>query len=473
MTDRPARRPVRRVAAAYAALGAGWCALAWGVAPRLIAAAYQGRSLPALNRVFQRHSAHPLPHYLGLWNALAGAVLLAGGLHLAFVLIVLRPGAAGERRRLSRGLVLVGAAFLGLTVLSGPRHDYVADLLIWDATLRGGDPWWIVPARAAPLNAYGPLFNVLAVLAWVNPLAPKLGFAFTMLLFAAWLEGAAHRAGPGAPGAWPALLGNPYVWVETAYFGHFDVLVGVACVAALHARRHQRDARAGACLAAGALVKFLPVVLLPFLALDGRRVRLRLAAVATAVTALGMGASVAAWGPSTFRPVVLAGRRHSQVLSVFRFLRGRWSPLRAVAAAPDCDALALPCLAAALACLFAWCWARRVEPAAAAVSALLATLLLYPVGFAQYQIVLLLAAVYWWCVAFRGPRGGALAAGLWAYFGWLASFNVFSAWTGGVIHPDDPWAWVADVAGLPTFVLGSYLLWQVVRVANRRAAVGS
>ena len=44
----------------------------------------------------------------------------------------------------------------------------------------GHDPWFTVFGEFgdAPLNAYGPLFNFLAAVAWVNPLAPKVLFAY-------------------------------------------------------------------------------------------------------------------------------------------------------------------------------------------------------------------------------------------------------------------------------------------------------
>jgi hypothetical protein len=35
------------------------------------------------------------------------------------------------------------------------------------------------------------------------------------------------------------------------------------------------------------------------------------------------------------------------------------------------------------------------------------------------------------------------------------------------MQPDGPWGWVADRVGLPTFVLGSYLLVSLLRVAGR------
>ena len=98
-----------------------------------------------------------------------------------------------------------------------------------------------IPGRVEHLetqfNAYGPLFNALAPLVWVNPLANKLLFAFSYLAYVIWLiKDLAPRQGLVTL-SWPWLslwLLNPFPWVEIAYFGYFDVLVGLACVAAVH-----------------------------------------------------------------------------------------------------------------------------------------------------------------------------------------------------------------------------------------------
>ena len=161
---------LRRLATIYALLALYWLVLSVWVVPPVLTAAYQGRGLGPINQFFSgRRGRHSVEHYLELWRAFAGAVLLAGGLHLGVVVAAAR---TGLRRR--RAFAVFALAFLGLTVASGPRHDYVADLEIWDRVLRGEDPWWILEDRQAPLNAYGPLFNVQAVLVPVNPLAPKL-----------------------------------------------------------------------------------------------------------------------------------------------------------------------------------------------------------------------------------------------------------------------------------------------------------
>lgn len=457
----------RRRAAAYLALGLAWAVLAGAVAPALIEAAYRGQGPAPLNRFFEGRTARPLDHYLWLWRSAWVAVLIAGACHLALWSRVDRFD--GRSRRVLVGFAL---AFLGVTLLSGPRHDYVADLEIWDEVMAGRDPWWLQPGRGYPLNAYGPLFNALAPVAWLNPMAPKLLFASAYLLFAVGqLE--RLRANRGLAAGLPlagqaAWLWNPLPWVEIAYFGHFDILVALACLVASRARLAGRDRASGAWLAAGVLLKYLPIVILPFLAVEGRRVRWRLLLAALGLTAAGLAASLLAWGPSTFRPLEFAATRGSNLLSIFRFLRGEYSPLRRLEGDWDSDAWSLPVMAVGGLAVFAWCQARRVGPAVAPTLAVLTTLLGYRVGFVQYQIVpfVLLSgaavdAPAWW----GSSRLRAVAAA--AYFGWLAAFDLFYASIHGVIDPAGPWAWVEDAAGLPTFLLGLFLLGALLRGSGR------
>ena len=81
--------------------------------PHLIRDAYEGRSLPRLNRVFRRQISHPLGHYLDLWQSFWQALLLAWWFHLLVVVVTLALDRrlAGKRgRRTSRGL---GASIAG------------------------------------------------------------------------------------------------------------------------------------------------------------------------------------------------------------------------------------------------------------------------------------------------------------------------------------------------------------------------
>jgi hypothetical protein len=424
----------------YATLGAGWAGFAHWVAPPIIAAAYEGRSLWILNEVFQGRRPHPIEYYFNLWNAFAGAILLAGVLHLAIVLLIVNIGRHRKREgllldagragsRASVVLIVLSAGFLALTVLIGPRADYSTFLEEWDAVLSGLNPWWLQEAPGVPLNAYGPLFNVLALLAWVNALAPKLIFAFAYLAYVIWLiRGYGARRRP-VDLSWPVAilwLMNPFPWVEIACWGNFDVLVALACVAAVHGRVRDKDILSGICLALGILLKYLPIVLLPFLVFDQRRFRIRLFSSCSVLVTLGLGISVVVWGTSTFQPLKFAAMRESGG-SIFALLRGDSSPLWLVWDSPNVDWLALPCLSAAGLSIFAWCVIRRTGPALSAVLAVLVTLLFYQFVLIRYQMVLFCLISYWALSEWEQlKRHSFLTTLLIGYFGWLASLDLIN-----------------------------------------------
>ena len=375
---------------------------------------------------------------------------------------------------IDRWLIGFALVFLMFTVLSGPRQDYVAFLEIWDGGSRGARP--LVGSRAVGLSAQRLRAAVQrpGAAGRVERAGTEAALRAGLLPFRRPLleagPAAAGRRGQGFPAlgllAW---LMSPFAWVEIAYFGHFDVLVAIACVAAVAWFLRGREVLAGASLALGFLLKLIPVVIVPFFALD-------LGAAASASGSwpaalvpmvLGYGVSFLIWGSATFRPFGFGYQRGSTLLSIFRFLRGGASPLRWFMADANVDAWSTPCLVVAGLVVFLICQWRRTDPATSALAAVLTTLLFYQVGFIQYQMIVFLLMAYWlgrYAPALAQDRGLAVAIG--GYFGWLTLFDLFYAYAGGIIHADGPWGWVDDWVGLPTFLLGSFLLVKLLRWRN-------
>ena len=166
------------------------------------------------------------------------------------------------------------------------------------------------------------MFNLLAPLVWVNVLANKLLFSFSYLVYVVWLiKDFGPRRG-FVVFSWPLvllLLLNPFPWWEIAYLGYFDILVGLACVAAVHWRVRGKDWLSGACLALGILLKFMPIVILPFLAFSGRRFHSRLIISCVGVVVLGLVVSVLVWGTSTFAPLTFAATRNAEYVDLHSF----------------------------------------------------------------------------------------------------------------------------------------------------------
>src|SRR5262249_55289824 len=166
-------------------------------------------------------------------------------LHLALVLFVIGidlkhrvrpPNTLGRAQSVNFVLIAFSAAFLALTALSWVRADYPGYVDEWMAVLAGRDPWLDDKSRKS-FSAYGPLFNVLAPLVLINPLANKLLFASSYLAYVTWLikDFAPRRRFVTLSRPWLGLwLLNPFPWVEIAYLGYSDVLVALACVGAVH-----------------------------------------------------------------------------------------------------------------------------------------------------------------------------------------------------------------------------------------------
>lgn len=428
-----------------------WLVGAYGIVPRVIASAYRGESVERLNRVFATRRGKPLEHFLQLWWDLANALNLAALTWLGLAWWFAR---RIDDRKHRNALVVHAGLFLLVTVLAGPRHDYVAFAEIWASILKGSDPWAIHPVYGYATHAYGPAFNLLALPFAIHPMLPKILFAAAFLLYTSTL-----------PATWLTRLLSLFAWTEVAWFGHFDVLVGLCCVASARWARTKPIA-CGGMLGLGVLLKIVPIALAPFAAMEAWRPRWKAALTIVATVVIGYTLSYLIWGPSVFRPFGFAAGRGSTFASIFRFLRGEWSPLRLLADRPDLDRFAGPALLLGGLALFAWTRFRNTPAATGMTLAAFLTVLLYQVGFLQYQMVAVLLLVDLLRDRRRAASSPLMAAAL-LDLGWLAVLNLWYASVGGVIHPGDPWAWADEWVGLPTFGCGLFVVVCLVRESRR------
>ena len=426
------RRLLSPIIATYASVCILWIGFADGVAPNIIANAYNEQSLSVLNWVFQGHRSLPIGHYFDRWSEITTAVLIATILHLVIVLSIIGSDhkyllvlgtSSKPDTRTNFVLIVFSAAFLALTALSPTWGDYNLYVSQWKTVLEGRDPWLFDNINS---SAYGPLFNLLSPLAWINPRANKLFFAFAYLAYLIWLvKDFAPRRGIVVL-SWPLSclwLLNPFPWLAIACLGYFDVLVALACVAAVHNLIGRKDGISGTCLALGILLKYMPIVILPFLVFGERRLHFRLFIVCVGVVIFGLIMSVLVWGTSTFLPIAHATTGHSY-----------WSIYEVLAALrPDyVDPfvwLEKPLLVTFGLGMFVWCVLCRSRPAISAVLAISVTLLFYRIGYIHYQMVPFVLIVYWvfseWQQLVERPTLVTLLGG---YFGLLAILDFPINW---------------------------------------------
>ena len=252
-------------------------------------------------------------------------------------------------------LAIIAAAFLAVAIIAPLRQDYFFYLEIWYHVQRGENPWFTVWGQngQAPLNAYGPLFNLLAGLAWINPAMPQTGPQLCVHPFCDRYDPELRDRPSSVRDAGSRIA---RAVLESLSVGRGRVLRPFRPPgrARLRGRRpgvgRGWDITSGLSLAGGVLLKYLPIVLLPFLAIDGdrSRPRVRFLAASLATIAVGLAESWLIWGSSTFLPLMLAATRQATTLSIFRFLHGRYSPLYRLGISGNYESFSTPAMLLAL-----------------------------------------------------------------------------------------------------------------------------
>jgi len=355
-------------------------------------------------------------------------------------------------------LLATGFWFVYAIQTSG-RLDYNAYLTQWQMVVDAQSPPW----GEHSTNAYGPLYNLLALPYMIDPFLPKLLFVFTWMWASMFLIGQAIKC-DDRPSlhAWPVavfMLTGPFLALLIAHYGYFDILPAWLCLMAVHFRMRQRDGLSGAALAGAVLLKFYPLALLPFLMLDRRGLRLRIQLGAWCVGLIGIGMLMGwlIWGQSVLHPLSFAGERPSKWLSIFRFLRGPYSPLALGMENPNADHLSLPAIVVLGGGAWLVCWWRRVPLIPACVIGVSIALQFYKVGHVQFQILLVLLILYWLATGgllSREHRPAMIA--VLAYLLWLTGFVIVYAVLRRVSR-EGLLISIRDYAGLVGFIMTVWL----------------
>jgi hypothetical protein len=365
-------------------------------------------------------------------------------------------------------LAAVGVAALAFAYASGPRHDYLSFLMMWDGILDGKDPW--DAAATGRTNAYPPLYVALAPLTLVHRLLPKLLFTAAWLAVAGWfvrLYAARSDTRHGAALVLGYFVLLPYFWVEVALYGHFDILPAIGTLLALHLTLQGRELAGGVILGLATLLKIFPLAALPFLLVTHRRNPARLAGGCALTIAVGALAGYALWGTSAFKPLSFAAQRESRLLSIFQFLRGDYSPLRLVTDAPNVDWLSKILLAVAMTALLAAAARRHMHPVVAVTSAFVVLFALYTLGNPQFQMIVFLLVPYLYVTLPASVRlSPLLVVPVAAYLAWYSAFDVVYV-VGGMLV-EWPWNVLRQVVGLPTFLIAAAALAGLVSAGGAR-----
>jgi hypothetical protein len=339
-----------------------------------------------------------------------------------------------------------------VTILGGIRHDYIAYLEQWQLVLDGTDPW-------STNSAYGPLHNAFAVLVPLHPLVPKLVTAAALLLVNALLLAALLATRPARQWrtTYVIAFGANILVLSTAFWlGLNDAFVAALILCAVLARRDGRLVLAGVLLGLAALDKYYPALLIPFFAIDQRRVEPRLILAGLVTFFAGMGVAIWLWGTDWIEAIVFGVSRDATILSIIRPIAmlgrslgvGEITDLLVRFNGP----LVLLVWIAALIAV----WLRRDAWLVGACWGFFAVLLTYKVGNPQFWVswLALVAAL----PLLNTSQADRLARLSWPFALFLTLFQLGYLLLVPAYYQGQ-WRWVNDVVGVPAFVLGVWLLW--------------
>ncbi|MEL4894849.1 glycosyltransferase 87 family protein [Crocosphaera sp. Alani8] len=341
--------------------------------------------------------------------------------------------------------------------------DYGAYLVQWSRVLTGENPWDL---NEPIFNAYGPLYNSIAIFSHVHPLLPKLIFSLSWIAISLYLMKILYQRYSEDSLTMLAgflfLFANPFLWISISMQGFFDILPAICCVMAVIFRSKRRFILAALFLAIGFLFKFYPIVLFPILVIDNRRIRVLPGITYFIFITVGFLVSFLIWGESTFNPLIFASARDSKILSIFFFLKSRFSPLRLFTEQPNLDNYSNYTMIIGYLVVVFYTWKRRIESSLSAIIYMMIVLVLYRTGHFQFFTSIFLISPFWYATTnLSKSRKEKILVPISIYLYWITILHLTFYLFKGI----GPWPWslFREIAGLPNLLLS---LWTIVTVVR-------
>jgi hypothetical protein len=298
--------------------------------------------------------------------------------------------------------------FLGLAICSPVIGDYCPYLQQWHNTYLRLDPWanygnlkpivhipwfnfcgnYYITAR----NAYGPLFNVYGLTSIIFPTIPRAIGAILFLIIS-WEIVREIRARGDLDWRvrfwlYIGMFGNFFSLVFVGISGGNDVYLAFLICAAIIALNRGDSALAGMAMGLGALIKFYPLYLVPFMALDRRHLDIKFAAAAVVTFVVGIVWAYIEWGTSIFEPLVWnIGREPTHSSVIFILITGLQSLLHVSIPVSWVVAGLVPLAIAAL----IWQYKLRLSSSSGFIIGYMLMLTFNQIGYIVYYFPLMLA----------------------------------------------------------------------------------
>jgi hypothetical protein len=383
-------------------------------------------------------------------------------------------------RHLGAFFLLYSLLLFGLAIYSPIVGDYCPYLQQWFNVYHGFDPWAIngnlkqivrIPrfnfcsdyfflAR----NAYGPLFNVYGLTSIIYPTIPRAIGAILFLIIS-WKIVKEIRARENNLDwrirfwLYIGIFGNFFSFVFVGISGGNDVYIAFLICAAIIALNRGDPALAGMAIGLGALIKFYPLYLVPFLALDRRRLNIKFAMVAIATFSVGVILAYVEWGASIFEPLVLNLDREATHSSIIFILISCFRSLLHISIPVSWVVIGLVPLAIAA---LIWQYKLRLSNLTGFMIGYILILTFNQIGYVIYYFPLMLAIYLYYL--FDQPSH-QLGRALLILFGAILFQAIFSAFgtTGSIYRIEFLYNWARVPVSVVVTMINLYVIVELIR----------
>ncbi len=382
-------------------------------------------------------------------------------------------------RHLGAFFLLYSLLLFGLAIYSPIIGDYCGYLQQWYISYHGFDPWTdyanLKPIVRIPWfnfcgdyyitvrNIYGPLFNVYGLTSIIYPTIPR-AIGAVLFLIISWKivkEIRAHKDLDWKVRFWLyiGMFGNFFSFVFVGISGGNDVYLAFLICAAIIALNRGNAALAGMAIGLGGLIKFYPLYLVPFMALDQRRLNIKFATVAIATFIVGMILAYIEWGASIFEPLFWNLNRSATHSSIIFILISCFQSLLHISIPTSWVVI---CLAPLAIIALIWQYKLRLSNLTGFMIGYMLILTFNQVGYVVYYFPLILAIYLYYL--FDRPSH-QLSRALLILFAAILFQAIFSAFgmTNSIYRIEFMYKWARIPVSVVITVINLYVIAELIR----------
>lgn len=335
-------------------------------------------------------------------------------------------------------------------------HDYALYLEQWHHILKGNDPW------RGTLNAYGPVYSFMALLVKVHERLPALLF-LAVYFFSIYTFCKDQKLKLDTPSL-IFLIANPLFLIFGVLYSNNDVLLAGLILLFLDQTQAKNFRMAGVILGLAISFKFSVIFLVPILFLQEKKWFPRSLVSLGMTVALLYGISYLIWGDTFIIPFLYGTERGSRLLSVFRFIRGNYQPLKFMGIFNLDKYNTLILGGSSLVALFL-IYRQKIQNAFLQAAILLTTVfMIYKVGNHQYFLTVfpLLAVIN------QQIKNTSISRSSWILLGWYSLATLLYHFT----RQEFQWGYsgtffsIREWIGLPTFIVQVLCLFLLFKGAS-------